>query len=228
MAIKAIMARDNLGVENGKLILQDFGSVSESVRNTKINRRFDINDLLVIIDEDKDKYYLIPINKKSEFIRLSTGSIDYESDISDYNIDHYEVDGDIVEYSDTRKIRLPIKRDDDDSIRRRRDTDDYVFPESNTAALELLESYSNLMIADDPSTKRQFQTYVSQLRDGKLTEKSMAALMSMIGVKKFTGFYIEHTGHTFLPKHSEKALNRDTRERREERKDERRRGDVRR
>ncbi len=64
MAIKAIMAKDNIGVENGKLILQDFGSVSESVRNTKINRRFDINDLLVVIDEDKDKFYLIPINNK--------------------------------------------------------------------------------------------------------------------------------------------------------------------
>ena len=228
MAIKAIMAKDNIGVENGKLILQDFGSVSESVRNTKINRRFDINDLLVVIDEDKDKFYLIPINKKSEFIRLSTGSIDHESDIADYNIDYFELDGEIVEYSDSRKIRLPIKRDDDDSIRRRRDTDDYVFPESNTAVLELLESYSNLMIADDPATKRQFQTYVSQLRDGKLTEKSMSALMSMIGVKKFTGFYIEHTGHTFLPKHSEKALNRDNR-RREERYDERpRRGEDRR
>ena len=219
--MKAIMARQNIGVaDDGRLQLQDFGDISEMVVNVKTNKRYRIDDLLVLIDEERDKQYLIPIKAKSTYIRLSNGTIDYDTDIEDLYIGNFEVDGDVIEYEDSQKVRLPIKRDDDDySSARRRDTNrgndngDYVFPESNTAVLELLESYNDLYIAKDPATRRQFQTYMVQLKDGKLTEKSMNALMGMIGVEKFTGFYVKQTGHVFLPNMANKILSR--REKRE-------------
>ncbi len=214
--MKAIMARQNIGVaDDGRLQLQDFGNISDLVRNIKNNKKYRIDDLLVLIDEEKDKQYLIPINKKAQYIRLSNGTIDYDSDIEDFYIDNFEVDGEVVEYEDSQKVRIPLKRDDDDAISSRRrgdrngnDGSDYIFPESNLAALELLESYSELYMAKDPATRRQYQTYVSQLKDGKLTEKSMNALLGMLGVKKFTGFYIEGTGHVFLPDMASKILSR--------------------
>ena len=36
----------------------------------------------------------------------------------------------------------------------------------------------------------------------------MNALLGMLGVKKFTGFYIEGTGHVFLPDMASKILSR--------------------
>ena len=214
--MKAIMARQNIGVaDDGRLQLQDFGNISDLVRNIKNNKKYRIDDLLVLIDEEKDKQYLIPINKKAQYIRLSNGTIDYDSDIEDFYIDNFEVDGEVVEYEDSQKVRIPLKRDDDDAITSRRrgdrngnDGSDYIFPESNLAALELLESYSELYIAKDPATRRQYQTYVSQLKEGKLTEKSMNALLGMLGVKKFIGFYIEGTGHVFLSDMASKILSR--------------------
>lgn len=218
--MKAIMARQNIGVaDDGRLQLQDFGNISEMIRNVKNGKRYKIDDLLVLIDEERERQYLIPISKKAQYIRLSSGTIDYDSDIEDLFIDNFEVDGEVVEYEDSQKVRLPLKRDDDDGLSSRRrdrggsDNGDYIFPESNTAALELLESYNDLYIAKDGPTRRQFQTYMSQLKEGKLTEKSMNALMGMIGVKKFTGFYVESTGHVFLPDMASKILSR--REKRE-------------
>ena len=219
--MKAIMARQNIGVaDDGRLQLQDFGNISDLVRNIKNNKKYRIDDLLVLIDEEKDKQYLIPINKKAQYIRLSNGTIDYDSDIEDFYIDNFEVDGEVVEYEDSQKVRIPLKRDDDDAITSRRrgdrngnDGSDYIFAESNLVALELLESYRELYMAKDPATRRQYQTYVSQLKEGKLTEKSMNALLGMLGVKKFTGFYIEGTGHVFLPDMASKILSR--REKRE-------------
>ena len=218
--MKAIMARQNIGVaDDGRLQLQDFGNISEMVVNVKNNKRYKIDDLLVLIDEERERQFLIPIRQKATYIRLSNGTIDYDSDIEDFYIGNFEVDGDVIEYEDSQKVRLPIKRDEDDyaSARRRdsRNTDngDYIFPESNTALLELLESYNDLYMAKDSATRRQFQTYLSQLKDGKLTEKSMTAMLGIIGVEKFTGFYIKQTGHTFLPNMANKILSR--REKRE-------------
>lgn len=224
--MRAVMARGNIGVaDDGRLQLQDFGNISDMIRNVKTGKRFKVDSMLVLIDEDKDKQFLIPISRKAEYIRLSSGTIDYASDIEDMFIGNYEVDGDVVEYEDSQKVRIPYKRDEDDNsaiTRRNRSTDngDYIFPESNTAALELLESYNDLYLSKDSATRRQFQTYVSQLKEGKLTEKSMSALMGMLGVKKFTGFYIEGTGHVFLPNMANKILSRSNdrdRDRRRER-----------
>lgn len=221
--MKAIMARQNIGVaDDGRLQLQDFGDISEMVKNIKNGKRYRIDDLLVLIDEDKDRQFLIPIKAKASYIRFASGTIDYDSDVEDFFIGNFEVDGDVVEYEDSQKVRLPLKRDDDDSYNSRRrdrngDNGDYIFPESNIAALELLESYKDLFISKDPSTRRQFQTYISQLKDGKLTEKSMNALMGLIGVKKFTGFYVEGTGHVFLPDMASKILSRREKRERERR-----------
>ena len=83
--MKAIMARQNIGVaDDGRLQLQHFGNISDLVRNIKNNKRYRIDDLLVLSDEEKDKQYLIPINKKAQYIRLSNGTIDYDSDIEDF------------------------------------------------------------------------------------------------------------------------------------------------
>ena len=60
---------------------------------------------------------------------------------------------------------------------------------------------------------------VSQLKEGKLTEKSMSALMGIIGVKKFTGFYVEGTGHVFLPSMADKILSRREKRERERRQE---------
>lgn len=222
--MKAIMARQNIGVaDDGRLQLQDFGDISEMVKNIKNGKRYKIDDLLVLIDEDRDRQFLIPIKNKASYIRFSSGSIDYDSDIEDFYIGNFEVDGDVVEYEDSQKVRLPLKRDEDEAYRRRdrntSDNGDYVFPESNVAALELLESYRDLFISKDPATRRQFQTYVSQLKEGKLTEKSMSALMGIIGVKKFTGFYVEGTGHVFLPSMADKILSRREKRERERRQE---------
>lgn len=88
--MRAVMARGNIGVaDDGRLQLQDFGNVSEMIRNTKTGKRFKVDSMLVLIDEDKDKQFLIPISRKAEYIRLSSGTIDYASDIEDMFIGNY-------------------------------------------------------------------------------------------------------------------------------------------
>ena len=65
--MKAIMARQNIGVaDDGRLQLQDFGNISEMIRNVKNGKRYKIDDLLVLIDEERERQYLIPISKKEQ------------------------------------------------------------------------------------------------------------------------------------------------------------------